>query len=160
MERDKHHHSRGRRRDTRRRPQTDPKVKETVERVIETLQDSLSPYPIEGFNAFQRKQVYKYFDRLPEYGVKSYRQDENVIMRIYPVGALKRLAEQRAQEVLMRGEPERLPPMGSYERFVIHTYLKDRSGVQTESEGEGEDRHVVISPIFGRTLKKAKRRLT
>jgi predicted RNA-binding protein Jag len=51
--------------------------------------------------------------------------------------------------------------MGSYERFVIHDYLKDRDGVYTESEGEeGKNRHVVIHPHFGRMLKKAKRRLS
>ena len=138
----------------------DPEVKQAVEDAVAALQDNLQPSVIAGFNAYQRRQVFRYFEKIPEFGVKSYRHDEDFIMKIFPVGGLKRLAEQRAQEVLMQGEPEKLPPMGSYERFVIHTYLKDRGGIRTESEGEGPDRHIVIYPIFGRNLKKAKRRLT
>ena len=138
----------------------DPEVKKAIDQAMSALQEDLKPSVITGFNAFQRKQVFRYFEKMPEFGVKSYRQDEDFIMKVFPVGGLKRLAEQRAQEVLMQGEPEKLPPMGSYERFVIHAYLKDRGGVRTESEGEGPDRHVVIYPIFGRHLKKAKRRLT
>jgi hypothetical protein len=160
VENEKKYHSHPKGRDQGSRPQMDPQVKQAIDQTIETLRDTLNPYVINGFNAFQRKQVYRYFERMPEYGVKSYRHEENFVMKIYPVGGLKRLAEQRAQEVLMHGEPEILPPMGSYERFVIHTYLKDRGGVRTESEGEGNERHIVICPIFGRTLKKAKRRLT
>jgi spoIIIJ-associated protein len=81
-------------------------------------------------------------------------------MKVYPVGKLRRFAEQKAQEVLMKGESEILPPMGSFERFVIHDYLKNRDGVRTESFGEGKDRHVEIFPLFGRNPKKVKRKLT
>lgn len=160
MEEDKKYHSHSKEHDRRRGPQMDPDVKQAIEKAIELLQDNLQPSLIAGFNAFQRKQVHQYFERIPEFAVKSYRHEENFNMKVYPVGALKRLAEQRSQEVIMRGESEKLPSMGSYERFIIHDYLKDRAGVRTESEGEGADRHVVIYPIFGRNLKKAKRRLT
>lgn len=70
------------------------------------------------------------------------------------------MTETKVQEVLMSGEAVSLPPMDSFERFIIHEYMKNRGGVRTESTGEGEERHVVIFPIFGRTPKKAKRRLT
>ncbi len=154
-----------RRRPDRRRPQErgprmDEKVKNAIDAAMDHLLNSLTPYEIHDLNGFQRKQVHRFFERKQEYDVKTYRNEETFVMKVFPVGRLRRLAEQRAQEVLMNAETIALPPMGSYERFVIHSYLKDRGGVHTESSGEGADRHIEISPVFGRTLKKAKRRLT
>ena len=121
----------------------------------------MDPAIIKDLGGFQRKLVHEHFERTQEYSVKTYRDDEQVILKIYPTGRLKRLAEQKTQEVLMKGVSEALPPMGSYQRFVIHDYLKEREGVKTVSRGEeGKDRHIEIHPIYGRSLKKAKTRLT
>lgn len=38
-----------------------------------------------------------------------------------------------------------LPPMTSYERKLVHDFVSER-GYQSESHGEGPDRHTVISP--------------
>ena len=38
-----------------------------------------------------------------------------------------------------------LPPMSSYERKIVHDLVADR-GYASESEGEGRDRHTVVSP--------------
>ena len=38
-----------------------------------------------------------------------------------------------------------LPPMSSYERKLVHDLVSAR-GYTSESEGEGRDRHTVISP--------------
>ena len=131
-----------------------------IARVEELLLDSLAPATIEHMNAFQRKQIHRHFEKSQEYQVKSYSSEGNITLRIFPVGNLKRLAEQKMQEVLMHGRPEELPSMGSYERFVIHDYLKEREGVCTESVGEkGKDRRIEIRPVFGRSLKKVKKRL-
>lgn len=157
-------HDDGRRSDRRRPqergPRMDDKVRQAIDAAMEHLQDSLTPYEIHDLNGFQRKQIHRFFERKQEYAVKTYRNEEIFVMKVFPVGRLRRLAEQRAQEVLMKAETIALPPMGSYERFVVHSYLKDRGGVNTESSGDGADRHIEISPVFGRTLKKAKRRLT
>jgi hypothetical protein len=48
-----------------------------------------------------------------------------------------------------RGAPLRLDPMLSWERWVIHTTLKDRTDVETQSVGEMPDRKVVIMPKLG-----------
>lgn len=40
-----------------------------------------------------------------------------------------------------------LRPMTPYERRIIHVFLKDDSRVETMSEGEGPERHVVIIPV-------------
>jgi hypothetical protein len=122
---------------------------------------NLSPFSIGGLNPFQRKLIHRHFEKTGEYKVRTVRDDaDEIVLVIYPVGHLQRIAETLLQEVLMTGESRGLPSMDSYERFVVHEYLKNRGGVRTESYGEAEDRHVEIFPIFGRTPKKAKRRLT
>jgi predicted RNA-binding protein Jag len=143
------------------RPQADEAVKQTIKEAEAALLGQMSSYMVKGLNAFQRKMIHRHFEKTQEYKSKTYREnDTDYVLKIFPVGQLRRFAEQKAQEVLMKGEREVLPPMGAFERFVIHEYLKDRSGIRTESFGEGAERHIEIVPVFGRTLKKAKRRLT
>ena len=60
--------------------------------------------------------------------------------------SLARLAEATARKVVERGAPQRLEPMLSWERWVIHTTLKNRSDVETQSVGESPDRKVVVMP--------------
>lgn len=143
------------------KPRIEPKIKEEIHKAELHLVDAWGAYTIRGFNGFERKCIHEHFERTPEYRVKSYRENGDSVLKIFPVGKLQRLAEQKAQEVLMTGTPVTLPPMGAFERFVIHDYLKDREGVKTVSFGEsGSGRHVEIHPLFGRKLKKARRRLT
>jgi spoIIIJ-associated protein len=63
--------------------------------------------------------------------------------------SLERLAEATARRVVERGAPLRLDPMLSWERWVIHTTLKNRSDVETQSVGEAPDRKVVVMPKLG-----------
>jgi len=140
----------------------DPKVEEEITRIKTYFQDHLDPLEIQNLNAFQRKQLHLYFEKHREYLVRSIRDQANkevVVLRVYPLGELQRMAEARVQEVLITGEPQQLPPMDAFARFLVHDYLKDREGIRTESFGEGKERHVRIFPVFGRELKKAKRRL-
>jgi spoIIIJ-associated protein len=37
--------------------------------------------------------------------------------------------------------------MSALERKVVHEYLRDRSGVETYSEGEEPDRRLVVAPV-------------
>ncbi len=139
--------------------QSDEQVDKAIADVQAALYDRLEPAIIRELNGFQRKQVYRFFERTCEYKVKAVRENDDLILKVYPLGQLRRIAEQKTQLVLMKGKPESLPPMDSYQRFLIHDYLKDRDGVKTESSGEaGKDRHVEIHPVFGRTTKKAKKR--
>ncbi|MBR1673007.1 MAG: Jag N-terminal domain-containing protein [Fretibacterium sp.] len=62
--------------------------------------------------------------------------------------SLERLAEATARQALEYGRPIRLDPMLSWERWVIHTALKDRDDVRTESIGEPPLRKVVVMPKF------------
>lgn len=139
----------------------DPIVEETIQNVQEQLMNSIEPVILDELNGFQRKCVHHHFSRTDEYKVKAISLNEHAVrLIIYPVGKLRRFAETRAQEVLMTGEPQSFPPMGSFERFIIHDYIKTRGGLHTESIGEGNERHIKVFPIFGRTPRKVKRRLT
>lgn len=60
----------------------------------------------------------------------------------------ERLVEKVAdwvKQVRESGEPMDLPMMNAAERRVVHQAISDYSDVETHSEGEGRDRHVVLS---------------
>lgn len=59
---------------------------------------------------------------------------------------LRRKALEYARQVKETGEEAVLDPQPARDRRIIHTALANDPGVYTYSEGEGEDRHVVISP--------------
>lgn len=59
---------------------------------------------------------------------------------------LEVLATKTAKEVAKTKIQVKLHPMNSFERRVIHEKLADWRDVYTESEGEGEDRAIVIKP--------------
>ena len=59
---------------------------------------------------------------------------------------LEILATKSAKEVVKTKAPLKLKPMNSYERRIIHEKLSEWRDVYTESEGEGEDRAIVIKP--------------
>ena len=58
---------------------------------------------------------------------------------------LKRLAERLAERVRRSGKSVVLEPMSAQERRVIHLTLQNNPYVETQSEGEEPQRHVVIS---------------
>ena len=60
--------------------------------------------------------------------------------------SLERLAEATARQAVKYGRSVRLEPMASWERWVIHTTLKDRNDISTESIGEPPMRKVVVMP--------------
>ena len=39
-----------------------------------------------------------------------------------------------------------LPPLNSYERRHVHTYISDYIDIESESRGEGKDRRLYIKP--------------
>lgn len=60
--------------------------------------------------------------------------------------ALQRFALNLEQKVKRTGQISTLEPMNPYERRVIHTALQNSKFVTTQSEGQGNDRHIVVSP--------------
>ncbi|MFO7806864.1 MAG: R3H domain-containing nucleic acid-binding protein [Candidatus Moraniibacteriota bacterium] len=43
-------------------------------------------------------------------------------------------------------EPVEMPPMNAYERRIAHMKVAEKSDLETESIGEGEERRVIIKP--------------
>jgi spoIIIJ-associated protein len=60
--------------------------------------------------------------------------------------ALKRFSVQIAEEVLTSGQEKALEPMSPADRKAVHDAINEMSGVQTRSEGEDPNRHIVIAP--------------
>jgi spoIIIJ-associated protein len=60
--------------------------------------------------------------------------------------ALHRMADRAAAEALRYDRGVELEPMRAPERKIVHTYLSERSDVETHSEGDEPDRRLVISP--------------
>ena len=59
---------------------------------------------------------------------------------------LRALAERQAAKVIESGRVVELDPMTAHDRRIVHMALRDLPGVTTRSEGEGEDRHLLIEP--------------
>jgi len=60
--------------------------------------------------------------------------------------ALMYMAQRAAERALSSGRPVELTRLSASERRVIHLTLSGDDRVQTESEGEGMDRKLIISP--------------
>jgi spoIIIJ-associated protein len=61
--------------------------------------------------------------------------------------ALQRQADEAAEDALSYGRPVAMSPMGSIDRKLVHEYLRDRGDVETYSEGDEPDRHLVVAPL-------------
>lgn len=68
--------------------------------------------------------------------VNNYRQEQKE--------RLVAMVQGLAQKVLATGNPAVMTNMSSYERRVCHMAASNMEGISTESEGEGEERHIVI----------------
>ena len=61
--------------------------------------------------------------------------------------ALHRQADQAALDAVRGDRPVALDAMSATERKVVHEHLKDRDDVETYSEGNEPDRHLVVAPL-------------
>jgi len=61
--------------------------------------------------------------------------------------ALEKQADQAAIDAERFGRPVALDAMTASERKHVHEYLRERGGVDTHSEGDEPDRHLVVSPL-------------
>ncbi|WP_205696225.1 R3H domain-containing nucleic acid-binding protein [Conexibacter sp. SYSU D00693] len=60
--------------------------------------------------------------------------------------ALQKQADQAAAEALRFDRAVALDAMTASERKLVHEHLRDRDDLETYSEGEEPDRHLVIAP--------------
>ena len=59
---------------------------------------------------------------------------------------LREMAIETANEAIESGQEAVIPGLKAYERRVVHMALAERTDIETYSEGEGEQRQIVISP--------------
>ncbi len=57
---------------------------------------------------------------------------------------LEAMAISLADKVVATGKPVSMAPMSSFERRICHMAIADREDITSDSEGEGEARHIVI----------------
>jgi spoIIIJ-associated protein len=60
---------------------------------------------------------------------------------------LRRQADVAAEDALREGREIEMEPMGANERRVVHEHLRDRTEVETFSEGDEPQRFVVVAPL-------------
>lgn len=60
--------------------------------------------------------------------------------------SLQELASEVAKRVIDSGEEEELKPMNPAERRIVHMTLREIEGIETESRGDGQNRHIVVKP--------------
>ena len=60
---------------------------------------------------------------------------------------LEEMALQKADDARILGERVELPPMKPSDRRIVHLALMKFDDIKAESEGEGMDRHIVITPL-------------
>jgi spoIIIJ-associated protein len=61
---------------------------------------------------------------------------------------LEEEAEIAAERANRNGEAVRLEPMSASERRMVHEVLKERSDVETYSEGDEPERRIVVAPLI------------
>lgn len=61
------------------------------------------------------------------------------------------LADKAAAKAVESGREILLPHLPSFERRLIHLHLQHRPDVTTYSEGEGDERRLVVRPILTKT---------
>jgi len=66
--------------------------------------------------------------------------------RVRRESSLRTLATRMAQRVQQTRVPMALEAMPPNERRIVHLTLQENPAVSTSSTGEGEDRHIIISP--------------
>lgn len=60
---------------------------------------------------------------------------------------LYRQADRAADDAAQSGRPVAMDAMTASERRLVHEYLRDRGDIETHSEGDEPDRHLVVSPL-------------
>ena len=61
--------------------------------------------------------------------------------------ALRREADEAAESAVSGQRPVALDAMTASERKLVHEYLRERGDVETYSEGDEPDRHLVVAPL-------------
>ncbi len=136
------------------------KIDKVLIDVQRKLQGSVVAAELDNLSAFERKRVHSFFDNKSDFKTKTYRNGEQYVLKVFPIGNLCRAADEKVNQVLESGESYMWENLCNFERFIIHNHLKDYESVETASIGEGQERKLEIkSKPFGRSLKKIIRKI-
>ena len=61
--------------------------------------------------------------------------------------ALQADADRAVETAIRQSRAVSLEPMSALERRVVHEYLRGRPGIETYSEGQEPERHLVVAPV-------------
>lgn len=118
----------------------------------EVIELSVPSSHLNGFLIGQRGETLRALQSLVSTALKNQEFEDtrvNVDVADYKRHRRERLARQVEtwiDEVKTSGEPMHVRPMNAADRRVVHQTVSDDPAVSSDSEGEGRDRHVVISP--------------
>jgi spoIIIJ-associated protein len=62
------------------------------------------------------------------------------------VERLRGLAQKMAEKALETKQIVELQPMSPHDRRIVHMAIAEIPGLSSRSEGEGEDRHILVVP--------------
>ena len=62
------------------------------------------------------------------------------------VQRLEALAQRMGEKALKTGTIVELSPMSAHDRRIVHMTIAEIAGLSSRSEGEGDDRHVLVVP--------------
>jgi spoIIIJ-associated protein len=65
------------------------------------------------------------------------------------VERLRSLAQKMAEKALATRSVVELAPMSPHDRRIVHMAIAEIPGLATRSEGEGDDRHILVFPAEG-----------
>ncbi len=106
-----------------------------VNQIMSRKQGELAPSEVEGF-----KRVI-----LDVSGWRKQKEEE-----------LTQRAQEFGKQVLESGKEMELEPQSAWQRRVVHMVISEMEGVESESAGEGRERHVVIKSVVQKTQKARK----
>lgn len=118
----------------------------------EVIELSVPSTYLNGFLIGQRGDTLRSLQFLVSMALKNHEAEltrVNIDVADYKKQRAERLSEkvrQWAGKVTESGNPMPLAPMNAADRRIVHNVISDFANLSTSSEGEGRDRHVVISP--------------
>ena len=125
--------------------QVDFQIKKEAELVVIRLNSDepgvLIGYHGQALNALQQMIALMAFKKFGQWvrilvDIEDYREKRKEI--------LEKMAQSAAQKIKLSGQSEIFPPMSSFERRIIHLAIAVHPEVETISEGEGKQRHIII----------------
>ena len=90
MAEEKHERRDGPKQTFRRRERIDHEVQKLISETEQNLATALEPVTIRGMNPFQRKQIYRHFEKTQEFRIKSYKDEKELLTKIKEIKKIQK----------------------------------------------------------------------